>query len=121
MTSSVSAIAISVARSASLRRSFRRIAQARSVEVEVRVGARDLDMGIAAVSTPFTRRALADNVDLSTLVLLHSIHDHLVDDTHLREWLHASWDASHRGDMAERPSKVRRTGRLRVPPEGFGS
>jgi hypothetical protein len=69
----------------SLRHSFRRIAQARSVEVEVRVGARDPDMGIAAVSTPFTRRALAENVDFQTLVLLLSVHDHLVHDTHLRE------------------------------------
>jgi hypothetical protein len=47
----------------SLRDALRRIAQARSVEVEVRVGARDPDMGIAAVSTPFTCRALAENVD----------------------------------------------------------
>jgi hypothetical protein len=43
------------------------------------------DMGIPAVSTPFTRRALAENVHILILVLLHLVHDHLVHDTHLRE------------------------------------
>src|SRR6476619_3993797 len=52
------------------------IAHACAVEVGVRVRARDPDVGVAAVSTPFTCRALASNVPIALLYLLQYLtHD----------------------------------------------
>jgi lipoate synthase len=57
------------------------IAQARAVEIGGRVRARNPDVGVAAVSTPFTCRTLAKNVHIVVVHLLQYLrhNSHLLE------------------------------------------